>query len=85
MKWGLILANPAQRSLRMLPAGDLEHINAAFEEMASDPFSGDIKFLKGTNGKIRRRVGDWRVIFAIDADHHLLIVLEIVRRGSTTY
>jgi hypothetical protein len=27
----------------------LEHINAAFEAMRSDPYSGDIKFLRGTS------------------------------------
>jgi hypothetical protein len=49
MKWGLILTNPAKRSLRMVPAEDIKRINIAFEEMMTDPFSGDIKFLKGTN------------------------------------
>jgi mRNA-degrading endonuclease RelE of RelBE toxin-antitoxin system len=67
----------------MMPAEDLKRINSAFEEMMIDPFAGDIKFLKGTSGKIRRRVGDWRVIFALD--HHLVIVVELTRRSSTTY
>jgi hypothetical protein len=30
-----------------VPLADLEHINAAFEAMRSDP--GDIKFLRGTS------------------------------------
>jgi hypothetical protein len=32
-----------------VPLADLEHINAAFEAMRSDPYSGDIKFLRGTS------------------------------------
>lgn len=85
MKWGLILTSPAKRSLRMVPAEDIKRINVAFEEMMTDPLSGDIKFLKGTNGKIRRRLGDWRVIFALNPEHHLIIVVELTRRSSTTY
>ena len=28
-----------------------------------DPFSGDVKALRGTDGAFRRRIGDWRILF----------------------
>ena len=53
MKWALILGNPARRGLRDVPRADIDQIDAAFEEMRSDPYSGDIKFLKGADRERR--------------------------------
>jgi len=85
MTWSLVLTKPAARDLRAAPRADVEHIDAVFEEMRSDPFGGDIKFLKGTNRTMCRRVGDWRVLFDVHADQHLIIVLGVIRRSSNTY
>jgi mRNA interferase RelE/StbE len=85
MKWALILANPARRALRDLPREDIDRINAAFEEMQDDPYSGDIKFLKGADRTLRRRIGTWRVLFEVHADREIVLILNIDRRSSTTY
>ena len=85
MRWSLVLTNPATRDLRDAPRADVEHIDAAFEEMRSDPYSGDIKFLKGTNRTLRRRIGDWRILFDVHADQRLIIILSVSRRSSKTY
>jgi mRNA-degrading endonuclease RelE of RelBE toxin-antitoxin system len=53
--------------------------------MCLDPYSGDTKLLKGTNGAFRRREGDWRILFDLHTERHLIIVLDILRRGSHTY
>ena len=44
MKWGLVIANPAERALREVEAADLDRIDAVFEEMCVDPYHGDVKF-----------------------------------------
>jgi mRNA-degrading endonuclease RelE of RelBE toxin-antitoxin system len=46
-KWRVVLAGPAQKSLNRIPTRDQERIRAAISEMETNPFSGDIKFLKG--------------------------------------
>jgi mRNA-degrading endonuclease RelE of RelBE toxin-antitoxin system len=54
--------------------------------MKGDPFSGDVTLLRGEHrGLYRRRVGSWRIIFAVRPDRQLVIVGDIVRRTSTTY
>ena len=53
--------------------------------MSSDPYSGDIKFLRGTNQTLRRRVGVWRILFEVNPDKRLVIVLGIIRDSSSTY
>ena len=85
MTWGLVITNPAERALRTVPRVDLEHISNAFDEMCSDPYAGDVKFLRGTGATLRRRVGDWRVFFELNKDKKLIVVLAVKRRGSKTY
>jgi mRNA interferase RelE/StbE len=85
MTWGLLITSPAERDLRHVPSDDLKRINATFDAMADDPYGGDTRMLRGTGGAFRRRVGDWRIIFELHADKHLIVVLGVKRRSSTTY
>ena len=62
-----------------------DEIDQAFEEMCSDPYSGDVRFLRGMGIVLRRRVGDWRILFELDKNKKLIIVLAVKRRGSKTY
>jgi mRNA-degrading endonuclease RelE of RelBE toxin-antitoxin system len=52
--------------------------------MADDPFSGDTQKLEGWSNRWRRRVGDYRILFAIEAPR-TIHVSTIARRTSTTY
>ena len=81
----MLIANPAARELRRVPRPDLERIDQAFYEMCSDPFSGDVKSLRGANGALRRRVGDWCILFDLHQKRRLIVVLAVRRRGSKTY
>jgi mRNA-degrading endonuclease RelE of RelBE toxin-antitoxin system len=85
MTWGLLITEPAAQHLHKLPRHDLEHVDAALDEMRVNPYSGDIRFLKGAAGALRRRVGVWRILFDVHKDKHLVIVLAVKRRRSTTY
>jgi mRNA-degrading endonuclease RelE of RelBE toxin-antitoxin system len=54
--------------------------------MKTDPLAGDITALRGEyRGLYRRRVGSWRIIFALKTDRRAVLVGDIVRRTSTTY
>jgi mRNA-degrading endonuclease RelE of RelBE toxin-antitoxin system len=85
MKWELIIANPARRAIRDMPRSDGEQILDALEEMRDDPYVGDVKFLKGTNRALRRRVGPWRIMFEVLTDRRLVVIEDVERRGSHTY
>lgn len=61
------------------------HIARALEQLTDDPFAGDVKFLTGLGGAIRKRIGDWRIIFELNLESRLIIVTAIKRRGSHTY
>jgi mRNA-degrading endonuclease RelE of RelBE toxin-antitoxin system len=85
MKWGLAITSSAKRQLRRLSSPERYLINRAFDEMCEDPFSGDVKFLHGLDGALRRRIGDWRVLYELNHEHKVIIVTAVKRRGSNTY
>jgi mRNA interferase RelE/StbE len=82
MTWGLLITRPTERDLRHVPSADLKRINVTFDAMADDPYGGDTRMLRGTGGAFRRRLGDWRIIFELHADKHLIVVLGVKRRSS---
>ena len=85
MNWELLLAGPARKALKRIPASDRGRILAALDEMEEDPFQGDIVRLKAQPSAWRRRVGNWRILFDVDSGRRLVIVHDILRRTSTTY
>jgi mRNA-degrading endonuclease RelE of RelBE toxin-antitoxin system len=84
-KWVVTLAGPARRSLERVPPRDRARLRAAIDEMETDPFQGDVKYLKGEEHSLRRRVGDWRIFFRLEPAQRVLYVISIQRRTSTTY
>ena len=78
------LANKAEKGLRGIPAADHERILSALESMEDNPLSGDVVKLKGIDA-FRRRVGNYRIIFNINAKEHAVFVMDVLRRTSTTY
>ena len=57
----------------------VQRIIKKVEELSDDPFSKDIKRLKGSND-FRLRVGDYRIIFSIEKD--LITILKVGHRKS---
>jgi mRNA-degrading endonuclease RelE of RelBE toxin-antitoxin system len=84
MEWTVVLAGPARKSLKRIPASDKTRILTALAEIQQDPFQGDIRKLQGLPG-FRRRVGNWRILFEVMLERRQVVVAAIERRTSTTY
>jgi mRNA interferase RelE/StbE len=84
MSWAVTVSNRARRNLKRVPAADQRRIVVALEAMRSDPLAGDVVKLAGQNA-FRRRVGNYRIIFAIDFKALAVGILDIARRTTTTY
>jgi mRNA-degrading endonuclease RelE of RelBE toxin-antitoxin system len=84
MAWTVVLAGPARKSLKRIPAGDKTRVLAALAEMEQNPFQGDIRKLQGLPG-FRRCVGDWRILFEVVLERRHVAIAAIERRTSTTY
>jgi mRNA interferase RelE/StbE len=79
----LKLSNQADKFLRKLPSHLSQRIKTKLLELASNPYSDklDIVKLRNRNG-YRLRVGDWRVIYEIQQEVLVIIVLKIAPRGG---
>lgn len=86
MTWHLVVARSAQKEIEGAPVRDRTRILGALEELAMDPFSGDIAHLKGRGAlDFRRRVGSWRILFTLNREARMVEVTAVLRRTSTTY
>ena len=84
MKWGLLIGNRASRQLRRLNADERDNVDRTFAEMCENPLFGDVKFLRGRSS-LRRRVGNWRILFELEYEKRVIRVTAVKRRGSNTY
>ena len=85
MAWNLEITGPAQKEFQKLPAKDQARVKNALLAMQQDPFSGDIKRLKGQALAWRRRVGNYRIVYDLHVQEQRIVVAGILRRTSTTY
>lgn len=78
------VAPAAQRQLRRLPPGDAARLRGPILALAIAPRAPGAVKLAGTEFW-RLRVGDLRVIHAVDDAASLVIVLKVARRSESTY
>lgn len=69
----------AVKDLEKLESSIARRIIKKVDEMNENPFSKDIKRLKGSND-FRLRVGDFRIIFSIEGD--LITILKVGHRKN---
>jgi len=74
----------AERSLKKLKKDKelLGRLDAAIRSLAKDPRPPGSKKLRNTrhSNLYRRREGDWRILYAIEDEVLLVIILDVVRR-----
>jgi len=73
----------AAKSLLKMPRNTANLIREKLGQVANDPFATipNAKKLQGRPG-YRLRVGDWRVIYEIDKDEVVILVMKIAPRGE---
>ena len=72
----------ATKTLIKMPANTAKLIRSKIQQYAAEPASltNNVKVLKGGEGLMRLRVGDWRVIFTEDG--RILEIIKIAPRGG---
>jgi mRNA interferase RelE/StbE len=78
------LAPAAQRQLRRLPPGDAARLRGPILALAIDPRPPGSTKPAGTDFR-RLRIGDLRVIYLVEDDGRLIVVLRVARRSESTY
>ena len=78
------LAPGAERQLRRLPPGEAARLQAPILALATEPRPPGVTNIVGTDF-LRLRVGQLRVIYAVEDDARLVVVLRVARRAESIY
>lgn len=79
MTYKISILRKTQKQLAKIPASDYKKVKQAILDLAQDPRPPGSKKLKGRPGW-RIRQGDFRVIYEIQDDQLIIIVLEVGNR-----
>ena len=73
----------AVKALQKMPRATAELVREKLNQLANDPFATHLNATKmqGRPG-FRLRVGDWRVIYEVQKDELLILVLKIAPRSE---
>jgi mRNA interferase RelE/StbE len=76
-------AKEAEKSLLRIPRNTAKLIREKLEVIAVNPFADhpNAKKLQGREG-YRLRVGDWRIVYKIQNEQLIIVVLKIASRGE---
>ena len=78
MKYSIVIEKPAERFITKLPRPDKERVLKAIYKLPE----GDTKPLKGHPGRLRLRVGDYRIIYIVDNGKLVVCVIDAGNRGQ---
>ncbi|TSA43977.1 type II toxin-antitoxin system RelE/ParE family toxin [bacterium] len=76
---------PVRKVLKCLSKDDHLRVIDAIQSLITDPYTGDLQKLGGTEDSWRRRVGSYRIFFEISQSERRVDIFKIERRGSKTY
>ena len=79
MTWDLRISRRAHKDLRSVPKNDLRRIKAAVDQLGENPYSGDLRWLRGGTDLLRRRVGEWRILFRLDLETETILIQRVPR------
>ncbi len=79
MAYQIIWSAQAEKELKKLEFGIARRIHEKVSELANDPFRNAIR-LVGEKG-YRLRIGDYRVIFDIEQNSLMILILKVAHRS----
>ena len=78
--FSILIHRKALKEIDRFPTEDKRRILNAIRKIATEPFSGDVKPIKGVRGLLRRRVGEYRIAFTVNFEKNEVVVLRVGRR-----
>lgn len=81
MPFEIEISKGAIKNLKKLDRKTINRIKEAIDEIADDPFQGDVVRLRGYDA-FRKRVGDFRIIFLVRLVDSRVLIMDILSRGE---
>ena len=78
-----MITKEARQRFRKMSSNIQQTIIGKIDHLASDPFApnNNVRALKGSD-VLRLRVGDWRVLYTLEAETETMTVIEVLPRGG---
>ena len=83
--WELKIDLDIFKYLSKLPANQSEKVRNAIKNLPFNPYSGDIRKIKGEKNLWRKRIGSYRIFYEIYPEKNFIYVSWVERRTSKTY
>lgn len=80
--WQIVIERRVKRVFRRLPKDLLDRIKVAIKQLAQNPRPVGSKKLTGYQDLYRIRVGQWRIVYAIEEEELIILVIEVSPRGG---
>ena len=82
MMWEIQFSKKADKAIAAMPVKARTRVTDAIEALAVDPFKAQhVKPMTGADSR-RLRVGDYRVIFRLENDLLIVVIIDIGPRGG---
>ena len=81
-RWQIKIHRKAKKTLNHLHGEMLKRLRQAISALAEDPQPVGSKKMIGHKHLYRIRVGDWRIIYRVDGESLIILVLTIASRGE---
>ena len=80
-KYELLISATAERQLKKIPTNDLRRLVPAISALAEDPYPIGCRKLQGQEA-FRIRSGRYRVIYEIDGNQLIVLILKVGQRKN---
>lgn len=81
-KWQVVVHRRAEKTLKRMDKNLLGRFVTIIDALAENPYPDGVKKLVGFDDLYRVRVGDWRIVYSVQGNRLLILVLEISPRGG---
>jgi mRNA interferase RelE/StbE len=79
-RYEIVLTRAAERGLSGLSRSDFRKVDARIQALAGDPRPATAKKLEGVRDLYRIRSGDYRILYRIEDDRLVVVVVDIGNR-----
>jgi len=72
----------AEKKFYRLPKQIQERMAKKLEDLKTDPYPSGVKALKNGQGRLRLRVGDYRIIYRVENDILVILIITVGHRKN---
>ena len=80
MAYNIVVTHPARKQLLKLPDTIATRIEKVIDKLADNPRPNGTEALKGMADTYRLRVADYRVVYTVQDDAVLILILKVAHR-----